>query len=182
MVAGIMVAIAACSTSAGGPPTVAAARLAIEMGLPKSWSIARAEDGQVPWGHYWGDWSANYSGPKGTLLVLVGPRPSHLCWQSASGQWHRDAIGREAIAMWLMPSAYSQGFWSWVNPHAPPKAPLMFSGASLKVYAQPSAHTIDADETAIKAILAKATATGCADESQSVSWSSWRSDMARALE
>lgn len=177
----ILVAMTGCRTGADGPRTTAEARRVLEAALPASWSVARSQDGQVPWGHYWGDWGANYNGPRGVLVVLVGPEPSEMCWQSASGEWHRDPVGREAIDVWLMPGAYSQGFWSWLNPHAPQRAPLVFSGAAIKVYAQSSRYVTD--EAAIKAILAKAAATGCdAEVVTDLSWGVWRSDIQRALE
>ena len=112
--------------------------------------------------------------------MLVGPQPAHVCWRSPSGEWHRNQVGREAIDVWLMPSTYSQGFWSRLNPHAPPRAPLVFAGAAIKAYAQPTQHRTD--DTAIKAILATATATGCGAEAADLSWSAWRTDIQRALE
>jgi hypothetical protein len=176
----ILVAAAGCRADAGGPQTTAEARRALAAALPASWSVVRSEDDQLPWGHYWGDWGANYTGPKGVLVVLVGPQPAYMCWQATSGEWHRDPVGREAIDVWLMPATYSQGFWSWLNPHAPPRAPLVFSGAAIKAYAQPADET---DELASKAILAKATATGCgAEAATDLSWSAWRREIQRSLE
>lgn len=173
----------ACGGGEDGSFTVAQAISAIAGTLPASWSVAEREEGQVPGGHYWGDWGANYQGPKGTRIVLAGPQPTYFCWQSKSGEWKREPLGRESINVWFMPGDYSQGFWSWVNPHAPARAPLVFAGRTVKLFAQVSGHLFDEDKAKLKEILAGAMAAGCSNGGESErSWLTWREDIARGME
>ena len=58
IVAGFCVATANCGRGAGGPKSVDAATSVVAAHLPKGWMVATREDGQLPQGHYWGDWGA----------------------------------------------------------------------------------------------------------------------------
>jgi hypothetical protein len=70
-----------------------------------------------------------------------------------------------------------------MNPHAPPRAPLVFAGGSIKAYAQASHHLSRLDPDTIEKILVRAKATGCGeDTSTELSWPTWRNDVHRALE
>ena len=81
-----------------------------------------------------------------------------------------------------MPGDYRESWASWLNPHAPPHAELIFSGAKVRVYAKPGARVTS--ETRLKEILKDATETRAMDPyggAGSLSWSTWRTDLQRGL-
>src|SRR5437870_8484536 len=130
--------LVACEKPPAGPPDVEAGTIVIAQHLPPGWTLANRIEGQLPEGHYWGDWGRDYKGPRGRQLILVGPRRVELSWRDNAGVWRHEPLAKESLEIWLMPADYSEGFWSRVNPHASPPARLVFSGAMLKVYAVPS--------------------------------------------
>ena len=182
IVIGLCVSSGACGRGAAGPSNVDGATSVITAHLPSGWSIAIREDGQLPQGHYWGDWGRDYAGPRGRHVVAVGPEPVAMSWRANDGNAHKEAIARESLDVWIMPANYREGFWSRINLHAPEHPTELFAGENVKVFAMPS-HAL-VDQTPLKEILANATETDWPDSpwrSGKLSWTSWRTTLASAL-
>lgn len=160
IVAGLCVATASCGRGAGGPKSVDAATAVVAAHLPNGWMVATREDGQLPQGHYCGDWGRDYAGPRGHV-VAVGPQAVAMSWRANDGTAHKDAIARESLDVWIMPANYREGLWSRVNLHAPEHPTEVFAGASVKVFAMPS-HAL-VDQVRFKSILANANETDWPD-------------------
>jgi hypothetical protein len=127
-----------CGRRAGGPNNIDVSTSLLAGHLPSGWTVAVREDSQLPQGHYWGDWSRDYAGPRGRDVVAVGPQPVALSWRANDGSSHTDSIARESLDIWIMPANYREGFWSRINLHAPEHPTEIFSGSSVKVFAMPS--------------------------------------------
>jgi hypothetical protein len=178
----ILVTSWSCGTGAAGPPDVSAATGAIVASLPAGWTTASQQDGQLPHGHYWGDWGRDYKAPRGRLVVLSGPEAVSIAWRAGDGVWRQEPIARESLELWFMPAEYIEGLWSRINPHAPEPAARIFSGTKVMAYAMPSHRVVD--EPGLKRILAAATETGWPDSPSRVdrvSWSNWQADLQRVL-
>src|SRR5260221_4518218 len=105
-----------------------------------------------------------------------------MSWLAKDGSSYKDAIARESLDIWIMPSDYREGFWSRVNFEAPEHPTEIFAGEDVKVYAIPSHALID--QTRFKEILANAAETNWPDSpsrSRKLSWTTWRTTLASAL-
>lgn len=173
--------VAACSAAPSGPQPDRVPTIVLES-APAGWSVAEDVAGQLPEGHYWGDWGRDYQGPRGRRLVLVGPREVDFAWRDQLGVWQQEKLGKEALYVWIMPGNYRESWASWLNPHAPPHAELSFAGTNVRVYAKAGVHVTS--EARLKAILKHATETGGMDtdgRERTLSWSTWRTDLQREL-
>ena len=182
IIVGLCVAAASCGRGAGGAKSVDAATAVVAAHLPNGWTVATREDGQLPQGHYWGDWGRDYAGPRGRHVVAVGPQPVAISWRANDGTAHKDAIARESLDVWIMPANYREGFWSRINLHAPEHPTEVFAGESVKVFAMPS-HAL-VDQVRFKNILANANETDWPDSparTKKLSWATWRATLAGAL-
>lgn len=120
--------------------------------------------------------------PRGCELVLSGPQSVAFSWRSSDGTWHQERIGRESLDVWVMLATYSEGFWSRISPHAPVRAPQVFSGLAIKVYGLPSHRIVDAAR--FKAIIASTTETGRPASPAAngrLSWADWWTELRKAL-
>jgi len=182
IIVGLCVVAASCGRSADGPNSVDGATAVVAGHLPSGWTVATREDGQLPQGHYWGDWGRDYAGPRGRHLVVVGRQPVAMSWRANDGSSHKDAIAKESLDIWIMPGNYREGFWSRINPHAPAHPSTVFSGQNVKVFAMPSHKLID--ENRFKEIGANASVTEWPDSpwnTGKLSWTDWRTALADAL-
>ena len=182
ILAGICAAAVSCARGAGGPNSTDAATSVVAAHLPSGWTVASREDGQLPQGHYWGDWGRDYAGPRGRHMVAVGPQPVAMSWRANDGSSRKDPIARESLDIWIMPGDYREGFWSRINPHAPQHPTMVFSGTNVTVFAMPSHKLID--ETRFKQIGANATLTewpASPWNTGKLSWADWRTTLADAL-
>lgn len=184
LTAGLVLAFMAggCAHGTGGPSNIDLATAKVAQQLPAGWAVANREDGQVPQGHYWGDWGRDYNGPRGRHVALLGPSPVAISWRTSDGTWRQEPIARESLELWIMPATYHEGLWSRINPHAPSHPPIVFSGASVIVFAMPSHHVVD--EVRSRQILASATETGwpgSPSASGELSWRNWRTRLEGAL-
>src|SRR5687768_8807404 len=110
--------VAACSAAPSEPRPDRVSSIVLKS-APAGWSVAEDVAGQLPEGHYWGDWGRDYQGPRGRRLVLVGPREIDFSWRDRLGAWQREKIAKEALYLWIMPGDYRESWASWLNPHAP---------------------------------------------------------------
>jgi len=152
---------------------------AIEAAAPPAWHAARVEQGTIPSGHHWGE---RYGGPRGTLLVLVGPTDVFLNWSERGGPWHREALAKESLHIWVMPPSYRDSFWSFLNIHRPAQPELVFKGERSRVYARASHEAVDTPR--LQELLGQY-ATAWPDsphETGALSWRTWRQDLTLALE
>ncbi len=165
-----------------GPLDVDTATAAIAAHLPSQWNIAARADGQVPQGHYWGDWGRDYRGLRGRHLVVLGPGAVSMHWRDNGGASRSDPIGRESLDIWIMPGAYREGFWSRVNPEAPKHAAIVVDRDDVRVFAMAS-HTV-VDQLRFEQILTGAIETNwpdSPDRTGDLSWPTWSADLRRAL-
>ena len=102
----LVLLVPACGSKAVGPADVESATSAIAQHLPSGWKVASRLDGQLPTGHYWGDWNRDYKGPRGRLINVLGPNSVELSWRDMSGVPRHDALAKESLQVWLMPAKY----------------------------------------------------------------------------
>ena len=151
----------------------------IKTNAPPGWKIKETQEGQIPWGHYWG---AEYNGPTGRLILLEGPADVNFHWRDSGGKWHVEPIAKEALKLWIMPPGYSDSWKRFFNPHAPIPAKKIISNNKFAIYGQPT-HLIKSEET-FNAFLKQATSTGWPDSphnADTLSWSTWNEDLRKVL-
>lgn len=174
---GTMVSVLVQLVSANG--TTAALATKIEAALPKSWSVAERNSGVLPEGHYWGQ---DYSGSRGEEVLLQGSTDVHVSWQDAKGEWHNDAVGKEALRLYVMPSTYRESWLRFFIMKRPMSARLLVQTKSFKVYAYPSTRIIDKGK--IDHVIKQGKAIRWPDSPENtglLSWSSWSDDIPRTL-
>jgi hypothetical protein len=170
-----------CITAHDGTPVdVAPFTALIGRSLPSKWTIAKINENEIPFGHHWGDWSGPYRGPRGTLLVIVGPAPVSLSWVDTDGRSHRDAIAVESLNVWLMPPGYRNDWRTLLTMHAPPQPARIFADECIRVYARPS-HQLTISEEQFGDQMRRATATSWPEspwnDPSRLSWKSWQADL-----
>jgi hypothetical protein len=147
---------------------------------PQTWSLAATIPDKLPQGYRWSS-GANQHG--GTQLVLVGPRDVNFSWRDHAGDWHSEALAKEALKVWIMPGYFRDSLANAFNPHAPVHAPLVFSSATVRVYALPT-HRIFNEER-FQDLLKQATATDWPESpargTTPLSWSTWRQHLKVSL-
>jgi hypothetical protein len=182
--------IATGVTACGTPRSEAAfdsalAETSVRGSLPKGWSLAETRPKEIPFGHYWGDWSGPYKGQPGTLMVVSGTAPVFLLWTDEANQTHRDPVGVEALDIWLMPPGYRNNWRTLLSFHAPEQPERIFADQRVRVYARPSAWQTITDQEFKDRFLAKATYLGSPEspwnDPDRLSWRTWRDDLRRAL-
>lgn len=107
---------------------------AIVATLPAGWTVVTQQSGEIPYGHHWDE---NYTGPKGTLLVLKGTRPLYAEFADPSNAWHAVHVATEGLNIWLMPSDYSNSRFSWLSFKRPIQPKVLLARGPLKIYAAP---------------------------------------------
>ncbi len=146
---------------------------AIQAALPAGWFLAESKPDQLPYGHYWGD---SYDGPRGQLLVFSGPADRYMSWRDRDGGWHRDAIGKEALEIWIMPPAYAESWRRFLKPMRPTPAARVYSNETSRVYGKAGARS---SQARIDEIVEKAAETRGYDPA--LSWSTWQEDLRTRL-
>jgi hypothetical protein len=159
--------------------TSAALTTKIEAALPKYWSVTERKSGVLPQGHYWGQ---DYSGIRGEEVLLQGSADVHVTWQDSKGDWHSDAVGKEALRLYVMPSTYRESLLRFFIPKRPVSARLLVETDSFKVYAYPSTRVLD-KEKVDRAIKQGKTILwpDSPENTKSLSWDSWSTDLPRVL-
>jgi hypothetical protein len=75
-------------------------------------------------------------------LIVKGVRPvnAEFSNQYTNGiwQWHAVHVATESLEIWLMPSNYSDSFWSWFSIDRPIQPTVVVNHGPIKVYASPS--------------------------------------------
>lgn len=159
--------------------------LQVRRSLPAGWVASETRSNEIPFGHYWGDWSGPYQGQRGTLLVITGPKPVSVWWSDNDGRSHRDPVAVESVDVWLMPSAYRNNWRTLVSMHAPPQPDRIFADERVRVYARPSHRLTISDQQFRDDFMRKATQTSWPEspwnEPSRLSWGSWQADLRRAL-
>jgi len=154
---------------------------AVEDAAPSGWQVVRVEPGQIPRGHHWG---RSYNGPRGTLIVIMGPADVFLSWADSEGDWHREAVAKESIRLWIMPPEYRNDFWSFLDIHGPVQPHKLLATEHIRAYARP-AHELTS-EARIHQLLDEGAARETAwpdspANTGTLSWSTWKSELERAL-
>lgn len=151
----------------------------IERGLPRAWMIVEKNPAALPQGHYWGQ---DYDGVRGEEIVLQGSEDVKVSWQDATGNWHTEAIGKEALRLYVMPKDYRESMLRFLILKRPPTAALLIETESAKVYAQPSFRVVEKDR--LDRIVKQAQAVSWpANPARTglLTWEAWRSDLVRHL-
>ena len=152
----------------------------LKANIPTGWKIKETQEGQIPWGHYWG---SEYSGPTGCLILLEGPADVNFHWQDSGGKWHAEPIAKEALELWIMPPGYRDSWKRFFKPHRPIPAKKILSNKKLVLYGQPT-HRIILEQN-FKSLLKQATSTGWPESPYNggtLSWSTWDKDLGRVFE
>ena len=114
----------------------------------------------------------------------MGPGDVPFTWWDKNDELQRENLAKETLEVWIMPGSYRESWASRLAWHTPPRAELIFSSVSMKVYARESARfSSEASEARFKAILNEAVKrtrpVGWPDVPSS--WSTWRADLGREL-
>jgi len=152
----------------------------IEANIPSGWKIKETKEGEIPWGHYWG---LEYSGAKGTLILLEGPANVNFRWRDSGGNWHTEPLAKEALELWIMPPGYGDTWKRFFTPHRPVTAKKILSNNKWAIYGHPT-HRITSEET-FQGLLKQATSTGwprSPHNEGALSWSTWDKDIRRVFE
>lgn len=152
----------------------------IEGALPKLWTVVERKTGSIPEGHYWGQ---EYSGVHGEEILIQGSADVHVLWQDSNGEWHTDAVGKEALKLYVMPSSYRESLLRFLIPKRPVTAPLLFEGQAFKVYAYPSFRILEKEK--LDRIVKQGKAIRWPDSpenTQTLTWGSWGDDIRRLLD
>lgn len=148
--------------------------------LPKSWAVVRRNAGVLPEGHYWGQ---EYSGVRGEEILLQGVADVHVAWRDASGEWHSEAVGKEALKLYVMPHGYRESLLRFFILKRPMTARLLVETQSFRVYAHPSFRIIDNEK--LDSIVKQGKATRWPDSPENtgaLSWGTWSSDIPKLLQ
>ena len=147
---------------------------AITNSLPSGWTMAEQKTNEIPWGHHWNE---SYDGPKGLLVIVKGVRPVDPEFCDTNGVWRRSTIhvATESLQIWLMPSNYSDSFWSKFSIDRPIQPTIVVNHGPIKVYAQPSVVT----SQNFSEILS--TNRGIRWPDVTLSWKDWRPQLSNAI-
>ena len=104
----------------------------INAAVLRSWTVVEQTPNVLPEGHYWGQ---EYAGVRGEEIVLQGSTDVHVSWQDREGTWHTEAIGKEALKLYIMPSTYKERCWRIFIPKRTISADLLFENRTVKIYA-----------------------------------------------
>jgi hypothetical protein len=148
---------------------------ALRATLPVTWSVVEQRDNEYPWGHHF-CWQ--YSGPRGTKVVVSGPAPVAFHYRDQSGAQHTLLTPRESLEVWLMPSAYRDRAFAWRCFKRPVQPVAVVATPTVVVFARPSAYVRDIDALHE---LAR-TSSGTWWQSVSVSWVTWEADIRNAIQ
>ena len=134
----LLLILATSSTIATGQavgPGLDRAISVFEKALPQGWSVAERKPNDFPWGHHFCD---DYAGPKGTKVVVVGPKPVQVAWMSRSGESLSTPVAKESLEVWFMPPEYKDNWSSWLCFHRPVQPIAVLKGPSVSVFGRPS--------------------------------------------
>ena len=151
----------------------------INNNLPSRWKLVETKSGVIPHGHYWG---LKYEGPGGLSIVLEGDKDVYLHWKDNKGDWHKEALAKESLELWIMPPDYRESWKRFFIIDKPKSAELLISGNSARVYGYPS-HRIGSDER-FKEILSHAKSTKWPDSPANkgtLSWREWKEDIKKIM-
>jgi hypothetical protein len=164
-----------------GEPTVP--ERALLQALPVGWSVVERKEGEIPWGHHWCE---DYKGVTGTKLVIRGPARAKSRFRDSEGHWTDVAVGAEALEVWVMPTAYEEGWRNNVCFHRPIQPDSVVASRAVRLYARPAAHQNSDEQALFQEQLAKATAVESPEspwnDPKRISWQSWSADLRRAFE
>jgi hypothetical protein len=160
--------------------SVAELSIKIEAVLPKSWSVVERKANELPHGHYWGQ---AYSGVRGEKIVLQGDRDVNAEWLDSNGEWHKDAVAKEVLQLYVMPPTYRESWLRFFVLHRPQPARLIVETKSFRVYAYATHRIVDKEK--FEKLLKQIQAIGWPDaphHKQLLSWDTWGADIARVLQ
>ena len=165
------------ATSENGATAAVAAK--IEGALPKSWIVVERRPDTLPQGHYWGQ---EYSGIRGDEILIQGGADVHVSWRDTKGEWHTEAVGREALKLYVMPSSYRESLRRFFIPKRPAAASLLFEGQTFKVYAYPSFRILEKER--LDWIVKHGNAIRWPDSPENnhtLSWRNWADEIPQML-
>lgn len=144
--------------------------------LPSNWKLVEKKAGELPSGHYWG---MKFDGPRGLLLVFEGNRDVFMHWEDKSGSGHQEALGKEALSLWIMPPEYAESWKRFFVMKRPIPAELIYSGAMTKIYGNPGHHlSPEAEKRFNEILLTNASSTSWPDSPKdTLTWATWKEDI-----
>lgn len=151
----------------------------ITANLPTTWRIIEEKTEAIPYGHYDG---FKYDGPKGLSLLLEGEQDVLLHWKDKNGDLHKEALAKETLELWVMPSDYHKTWKRFFRMKRSIPAELLYSDKMVKVYGYPGHHIITDEK--FKKILLHAVRTSWPDSPTNtgvLSWKNWKEDIQKIL-
>lgn len=154
---------------------------AIAAALPPEWTITEQKSGEIPYGHHWDE---NYSGPRGTLVVVKGRKLVYAEFSDTTGKWQKEAVAVEGLKIWLMPSNYSNSRLAFLAIKRPVQPTTVVGNGPVKVYAAP--WPVLVSEKGFEARLQKSAGIRWADPQVDspgfLTWKDWPRKLRKATE
>jgi hypothetical protein len=147
--------------------------------LPRPWGVDGQRSGVLPEGHYWGQ---EYFGARGEEIVLIGADDVHIEWLDSKNAWHREAVGKEALKIYVMPITYRESFRRYFVLKRPKTAQLLVETQTQRIYAIP-AFKVTSDEMLARTVR-QANAVRWPDSPENtgnLSWPTWRTDLSQIV-
>jgi hypothetical protein len=175
---GIAAGIAAAQDQSGIDNAISV----LEKTLPAGWAIAEQKANEYPWGHHFCD---EYTGAKGTMITVVGPKPVNVVWTSAAGERLETPIAKESLQLWFMPPKYRDNWTAWLCFSRPIQPVTVLKTSQVAGFGRPS-HRLNSEDEFRREILEKAQFVSWPDSPEhkrsNLSWANWAQDIQRALQ
>lgn len=149
----------------------------IEDSMPDSWRLIKKITGVIPYGHYDG---LEYDGSKGILLLLEGDIDVFFHWKDKNEVWHREALAKESLEIWIMPPEYRLSWKRFFVMKSPVPAKEVYSDEKIRVYGYTSHHIESLKEFNEIASSFPSITTGWPDSPYHtgvLSWVTWKEDI-----
>lgn len=179
IIATMLIGAFATRNVTSGNDAGAAVAAQIEGALPKSWIVVERRPDALPQGHYWGQ---EYSGIRGDKIIIQGGTDVHVAWRDTLHKWHTEAVGKEVLKLYVMPSSYRESMRRFFIPKRPVTASLLFEGQTFKVYAHPSFRILEKER--FDWIMKNSTAIRWPDSPENthtLSWENWADEIPQVL-
>jgi hypothetical protein len=145
--------------------------------LPNTWDITEASGNNQPYGL-----AKSEEKYLGLYLEVSGGNPVNFHWLK-NGNWNSSPFAVESLELWVMPSEYNEGFFSWFDFKGSKKAKIIYSNDCIKVYVFLT-HKIVNQEAFMVAVRGAESSywSNSPHRDNSVSWEGWEADLVRLFD
>jgi len=145
--------------------------------LPNSWNITETSGTRHPYGLTKGE-----EKHLGLYLELSGEKSVNFHWLK-NGSWNDSPFAVESLELWVMPSEYTEGIFSWFDFKGSKKAKIVYSNDCIKVYAFLTHKVVNKEAFTVAVNGAESSYWSNSPHQQnSVSWTGWEKDLARLFD